>query len=173
MHRRLVLQRSRLKAVMYRNATPLEYNMHLGCLPRSTPLPQNTHHRHLAVSVPTSACSQVESRATAVRDDLMNRLNNALKQRDAAREEALLSKEELKKLQEDIESGALVPQAAEATAAAAAAASAAASATPAATPTPAPAPSSHYDPGRYHASYRFVQQLSYSCLLTFCCVPCC
>lgn len=72
----------------------------------------------------------------------MNRLNNALKQRDAAREEALLSKEELKKLQEDVESGALVPQAAVAAAAAAAAAS------PAATPTSAQAPSTQYDPGR-------------------------
>ena len=74
----------------------------------------------------------------------MNRLNNALKQRDAAREEALLSKEELKKLQEDVESGALVPQAA----VAAAAAAAAASAIPAATPTSARAPSTQYDPGR-------------------------
>ena len=74
----------------------------------------------------------------------MNRLNNALKQRDAAREEALLSKEELKKLQEDVESGALVPQAAVAAAAAAAAAS------PAATPTSAQAPSTQYDPGRKH-----------------------
>lgn len=76
----------------------------------------------------------------------MNRLNNALKQRDAAREEALLSKEELKKLQEDVESGALVPQAA----VAAAAAAAAASAIPASTPTPAPAPSTQYDPGGQH-----------------------
>ena len=36
----------------------------------------------------------------------MNRLSNACKQRDAAREEALLSSEKLAKLQEDIESGA-------------------------------------------------------------------
>ena len=78
----------------------------------------------------------------------MNRLNNSLKQRDAAREEALLSKEELKKLQEEVESGALVPRAA----VAATAAAAAASATPAATPTPAPAPSAQYDPGRIAVS---------------------
>ncbi len=88
--------------------------------------------------------SEVESKATAVREDLMNRLNNALKQRDAAREEALLSKEELKKLQEDVESGALVPRSAvtaaeaaaalAATQAASSAASSAAAAAAAATP---------------------------------------
>ena len=99
--------------------------------------------------------TQVESRATAIRDDLMNRLNNSLKQRDAAREEALLSKEELKKLQEEVESGALVPRAA----VAAAAAAAAASATPAATPMPAPAPSAQYDPGAVAVSL---------CLLSAC-----
>ena len=71
----------------------------------------------------------------------MNRLNNAVKQRDSAREEALLSKEELKKLQEDVESGALVPKAA----VTAAAAAAALAAPPAAAPAPVPVP--HHDPG--------------------------
>ena len=37
----------------------------------------------------------------------MNRLNNAVKQRNAAREEALLASEKLKKLEEDLESGRL------------------------------------------------------------------
>lgn len=41
----------------------------------------------------------------------MNRLNNALKQRDAAREEALSSGDKLAKLQEELESGAFVPAA--------------------------------------------------------------
>ena len=39
----------------------------------------------------------------------MNRLNNAVKQRNAAREEALLASEKLKKLEEDLESGRLAP----------------------------------------------------------------
>lgn len=37
----------------------------------------------------------------------MNRLNNAVKQRNAAREEALLASEKLKKLEEDLEAGRL------------------------------------------------------------------
>ena len=51
----------------------------------------------------------LQSKAQATKDDLMNRLSNACKQRDAAREEALLSSEKLAKLQEDIDSGALQP----------------------------------------------------------------
>ena len=39
----------------------------------------------------------------------MNRLNNAVKQRDTAREEALLASQKLAQLQEDIDSGALTP----------------------------------------------------------------
>ena len=39
----------------------------------------------------------------------MNRLNNAVKQRDTAREEALLATQKLTQLQEDIDSGALTP----------------------------------------------------------------
>ncbi|KAK9844720.1 hypothetical protein WJX74_005896 [Apatococcus lobatus] len=53
--------------------------------------------------------AELESKAQATKDDLMNRLSNACKQRDAAREEALLSSEKLAKLQEDIDSGALQP----------------------------------------------------------------
>ena len=53
--------------------------------------------------------------------DLMNRLNNAVKQRNAAREEALLASEKLKKLEEDLEAGRL-QMASPAVAAAAAAA---------------------------------------------------
>ena len=37
----------------------------------------------------------------------MNRLSNAIKQRDAAREEALLAAEKLNKLQEDLDNGVL------------------------------------------------------------------
>ena len=51
----------------------------------------------------------LQAAAAAVKNDLMNRLNNALKQRDAAREEALLATEKLNKLQEDLDSGALTP----------------------------------------------------------------
>lgn len=53
----------------------------------------------------------MQNKGIAVKDDLMTRLNNALKQRDAAREELLLAQEELKKLKEDIESGQLQPAA--------------------------------------------------------------
>ncbi|DBA65606.1 TPA: hypothetical protein ACH3X2_002670 [Trebouxia sp. C0005] len=108
--------------------------------------------------------SEVESKATAVREDLMNRLNNALKQRDAAREEALLSKEELKKLQEDVESGALVPRSAvtaaeaaaalAATQAASSAASSAAAAAAAATPSVS-APHAQ-DPGMIAQARRYI-----------------
>jgi hypothetical protein len=42
-----------------------------------------------------------------VKDDLMTRLGNAIKQRDAAREEALLAAEKLNKLQEDLDNGVL------------------------------------------------------------------
>ena len=41
----------------------------------------------------------VQAKAASVKEDLMNRLNNALRQRDAAREEALLAAEKLNKLQ--------------------------------------------------------------------------
>jgi hypothetical protein len=81
-------------------------------------------------------CAQ--AKAQAVKDDLMNRLNNAIKQRDAAREEALVAAEKLVKLQEEIDSGALVP--AGSAAAASAGAGPAASLTPPITPTYANAP---------------------------------
>ncbi|KAK9809830.1 hypothetical protein WJX72_000004 [[Myrmecia] bisecta] len=55
--------------------------------------------------------AELEAKAAALKDDLMTRLSNALKQRDAAREELLLATEKLNKLQEDIESGALAPPA--------------------------------------------------------------
>ena len=51
----------------------------------------------------------MQAAAENVRADLMNRLNNAVKQRDAAREEALLATQKLSQLQEDIDSGALTP----------------------------------------------------------------
>ena len=41
----------------------------------------------------------LQNKGIAVKDDLMTRLSNAIKQRDVAREEALLAKEELKKMQ--------------------------------------------------------------------------
>jgi myosin-5 len=49
----------------------------------------------------------VQSKSASVKDDLMNRLSNAIKQRDAAREEALLAAEKLNKLQEDLDNGVL------------------------------------------------------------------
>jgi hypothetical protein len=55
----------------------------------------------------SAGCRQ--SKAGAQVKDLMNRLNNAVKQRNAAREEALLASEKLKKLEEDLESGRLAP----------------------------------------------------------------
>ena len=39
----------------------------------------------------------------------MNRLNNAVKQRDTAREETLMAQTQLAKFQEELESGALAP----------------------------------------------------------------
>ncbi len=57
----------------------------------------------------TLLCSnvRVQSKSASVKDDLMNRLSNAIKQRDAAREEALLAAEKLNKLQEDLDNGVL------------------------------------------------------------------
>lgn len=52
-----------------------------------------------------------QSKAAATKEDLMTRLSNAVKQRDAAREEALLAVEKLNKLQEDMEAGVLQPPA--------------------------------------------------------------
>ena len=49
------------------------------------------------LEIPTPHCMQ--SRLASTKDDLMNRLNNALKQRDAAREDALLHANKLTKLQ--------------------------------------------------------------------------
>ena len=67
---------------------------------------------------------RVQAAAAAVKTDLMNRLNNAIKQRDAAREEALLATQKLNQFQEELDSGAL---------------------------TPSPAPSSLHDPGQLPA----------------------
>lgn len=55
--------------------------------------------------------SGLQGKAKTTKDDLMNRLNNAIKQRDAAREESLSTGDKLAKLQEEIDSGALVPAA--------------------------------------------------------------
>ena len=86
--------------------------------------------------------------------DCLTLYSIAALQRDAAREEALLSREELKKLPEDVESGALVPRAAVTAAEAAAASAASAAATAAATsafanapPVAAAPPSQVQDPG--------------------------
>ena len=49
----------------------------------------------------------LQAKAGAQVKDLMNRLNNAVKQRNAAREEALLASEKLKKLEEDLVAGRL------------------------------------------------------------------
>ncbi len=59
-----------------------------------------------------AAPTLAQSKAAATKEDLMTRLSNAVKQRDAAREEALLAVEKLNKLQEDMEAGVLLPPAA-------------------------------------------------------------
>ena len=53
----------------------------------------------------------LQAKAAATKEDLMTRLSNAVKQRDAAREEALLAAEKLNKLQEDLDAGRLQPAA--------------------------------------------------------------
>ncbi len=70
--------------------------------------------------------ARAQTKAASVKADLMTRLGNALKQRDAAREEALLAAAKLAKLQEDLDAGLLAPAAPPAAAATAAAPPAAA-----------------------------------------------
>lgn len=48
---------------------------------------------------PADACGGAQTKAANVKADLMTRLGNAIKQRDAAREEALLAGEKLNKMQ--------------------------------------------------------------------------
>lgn len=62
-----------------------------------------------------------QAKAQAEKQDLLNRLNNAVAQRNAAREEALMLEAKLKQLQDDVESGRLAPVGAAAAAAAASA----------------------------------------------------
>ena len=57
----------------------------------------------------------VQSKAAATKEDLMTRLSNAVKQRDVAREDALLAAEKLNKLQEDLDVGLQQPAAVAAT----------------------------------------------------------
>mmetsp|Transcript_16539 Transcript_16539/g.49488 ORF Transcript_16539/g.49488 Transcript_16539/m.49488 type:complete len:1726 (-) Transcript_16539:622-5799(-) len=52
---------------------------------------------------------ELEAKASTQVKDLLTRLNNAVKQRNTAREEALLAVQSLKKLEDDLESGALQP----------------------------------------------------------------
>jgi len=59
------------------------------------------------VSAAERARLEAESKAAAAKEDLMTRLANAVKQRDAAREEALVATEKLAKLEEDVSSGAV------------------------------------------------------------------
>eukprot|EP00887_Chlorella_sp_A99_P001914 scaffold18.g1914.t1 len=88
----------------------------------------------------TEALERQQKEAQGQVEDLMNRLNNAVAQRNAAREEALMLEAKLKQLQEDIDAGRLRPAAAAAAAAGAAAAGAAAAASEGALAlTPAPA----------------------------------
>ena len=49
--------------------------------------------------MPANACGDAQTKAANVKADLMTRLGNAIKQRDAAREEALLAGEKLNKMQ--------------------------------------------------------------------------
>ena len=73
-------------------------------------------------------CLALQAKAQAEKEDLLNRLNHAVAQRNAAREEALMLEAKLKQMQDDVESGRLQP--AGGLAAAAAAAAAAGMATP-------------------------------------------
>lgn len=50
-------------------------------------------------------CKEIENAARTQVEDLMNRLNNAVAQRNEAREEALMSSAKLKQLQEEISAG--------------------------------------------------------------------
>jgi myosin-5 len=61
-----------------------------------------------------SKAKEIETAARTEIEDLMNRLNNAVSQRDEAREQAVMSTEKLKQLQDEIASGKLksIPQSA-------------------------------------------------------------
>ncbi|KAL4445379.1 hypothetical protein ABPG77_011204 [Micractinium sp. CCAP 211/92] len=107
--------------------------------------------------------ADLEARAQATEADLHNRLNNAVAQRNAAREEALMLSAQLKKLEEDLEAGRLVaPEAAGAAAAAAAAAGMAGMETPppaAAAVAAADAQPPGSDEGMMDRMRRFMQQI--------------
>ncbi len=105
----------------------------------------------------------LQAPAQATEADLHNRLNNAVAQRNAAREEALMLSAQLKKLEEDLEAGRLVaPEAAGAAAAAAAAAGMAGMETPppaAAAVAAADAQPPGSDEGMMDRMRRFMQQI--------------
>lgn len=126
----------------------------LACLPPAAPLlaPQAN-----ACAVPPPP---LQARAQATEADLHNRLNNAVAQRNAAREEALMLSAQLKKLEEDLEAGRLVaPEAAGAAAAAAAAAGMATPPPAAAAVAAADAQPPGSDEGMMDRMRRFMQQI--------------
>jgi hypothetical protein len=115
----------------------------------------NTAARHLLLlPSPTlktflRVCLALQAKAQAEKEDLLNRLNNAVAQRNAAREEALMLEAKLKQMQDDVESGRLQPAGGLAAAAAAAAAAGMA--------TPPSGAAGMADEGMYDRMRRFMQ----------------
>lgn len=93
----------------------------------------------------------LQAKAQAEKQDLLNRLNNAVAQRNAAREEALMLEAKLKQVQDDVESGRLQPAGGMAAAAAAAAAAGMA--------TPPGGAAGMTDEGMMDRMRRFMQQI--------------
>jgi hypothetical protein len=96
------------------------------------------------------ACA-LQAKAQAEKQDLLNRLNNAVAQRNAAREEALMLDAKLKQMQDDMDSGRLQPAGGMAAAAAAAAAAGMA--------TPPSGAAGMTDEGMMDRMRRFMQQI--------------
>lgn len=96
-----------------------------------------------------------QARAQATEADLHKRLNNAVAQRNAAREEALMLSAQLKKLEEDVEAGRLVVP----VAVGAAAAAGMATPPPAAAAAAAAAQPPGSDEGMMDRMRRFMQQI--------------
>ena len=99
----------------------------------------------------SSFAPALQAKAQAEKQDLLSRLNNAVAQRNAAREEALMLEAKLKQMQEDVESGRLQPAGGMAAAAAAAAAAGMA--------TPPGGATGMTDEGMMDRMRRFMQQI--------------
>ena len=82
-----------------------------GCIPDQPPVSRSSLNHKPLRSGPQTLCAPMQSRLKSTKEDLMNRLNNALKQRDAARENALVEADKLNKLQVHQVPTACVPDA--------------------------------------------------------------